>query len=683
MGRGWAGGALVGMALALASPVVSASDSLEEVVIVASHVAADPDYDTSSEGVVFSADLDDRPLLRPGELLEAVPGLIVTQHSGDGKANQYFLRGFNLDHGTDFATSVDGLPMNMPTHAHGQGYTDLNGLIPELVERIDYRKGPYFAEQGDFSAAGAAGIHYVSRLDTDLASVTGGDDGYRRGVAALSGEWAGGDLLFGAAALHNDGPWVLPEGFRSTTGILKFSHGEAADGFSLEAMGYDGRWRSTDQIPERAVEEGQISRFGAIDPSDGGASHRYSVSADRWLPVGGGELRATVYAIDYFLDLFSDFTYFEDRVHGDQFEQFDQRRIYGGSVEWARSLSFAAREVDVRAGVQGRDDRIAPVGLYDTTDRIRWRTVSETQVNEATYAGHLAASTKLTPWWRLELGLRADSFGFEVDAHRALNSGDVHSSIVSPKASMVLGPWASTELFLNAGRGFHSNDARGTTITVDPTDGTTPVARVTPLVRAFGAEAGLRTSTIPALTLAATAWTLALDSELTLDNDASAIIPSGATRRYGMEFSATYRSPVSGVSLDADLAWTHARYTDFQPEGQYLPNSLEQVASIGLKLDRGGDWFGGARMRYVGAAPVTQDDSVRSRASLQLSMELGYRLSAACTTTLSVFNLLNQSADDIEYYYASQLRGEPAPVNDIHFHPTEPRSIRAGIRYRF
>jgi hypothetical protein len=683
MGLGWAVGALAWLALGLPARVASGSEPLEEIVVVASRVGSGPAHDTSSEGVVFSADLGDRPLLRPGELLESVPGLIVTQHSGDGKANQYFLRGFNLDHGTDFATSVDGLPMNMPTHAHGQGYTDLNSLIPELVERIDYRKGPYFAEQGDFSAAGAAGIHYVRRLETDIASVSVGDEGYRRGVAALSGEVVGGDVLFGVAAGHDDGPWVLPEDFRSFSGVLKFSRGDATDGFSLEAMGYDGLWHSTDQIPERAVEEGLISRFGAIDPSGGGTSHRYSVSADRWVPVAGGELRATIYVIGYFLDLFSDFTYFDDPVHGDQFEQFDQRRIYGGSVEWDRSLTWAACDVDLRVGVQVRDDRIAPVGLYDTTDRIRWRTVSETRVNEVTNAGYLTASTKLAPWWRLELGLRADAFRFDVAAERARNSGDALSSIVSPKASMVLGPWAGTEFFLNAGRGFHSNDARGTTITADPTDHTTPVARVTPLVRAFGAEVGLRTTAIPTLALAATAWTLSLDSELTLDNDASAIAPSGATRRYGLEFSAAYRPQLGGVTLDADLAWTHARYTDFQPEGQYLPNSLEQVASIGLTLDRGGAWFGGARLRYVGAAPVTRDDSIRSRSSLQLSTELGFRLSPACAATLSVFNLLNQRTDDIEYYYASQLRGEPAPVNDVHFHPAEPRSVRAGIRYRF
>jgi len=664
----------------LAAPASGADGTLEEVVIVASRERAAAALAASSEGTVVLADLQSRPLLRPGEVLEVIPGLIVTQHSGDGKANQYFLRGFNLDHGTDFATSIDGVPLNMPTHAHGQGYTDLNSLIPELIERIDYRKGPYFAEQGDFSAAGAASIHYVRRLATDVASVSIGEYGYRRGVVASSGEVAGGDVLLGVQAGHEDGPWVTPEGFRTVGGMLKFSRGDVIDGIALEATGYDGRWRSTDQIPQRAVAAGLISRFGAIDPSDGGTSHRYGVSADRWAPAGGGELHGAVYAIDYRLDLFSDFTYFEDPVRGDQFEQLDRRRIYGGSLGWDRPLRLLGASVDLSLGAQVRNDRLAPVGLYDTTDRTRWRTVSETRVSETSYSGYASAAVNPTRWWRAVFGVRADSFDFNVHADRAANSGAAHSALVSPKVSFILGPWADTEYFLNVGRGFHSNDARGTTITVDPIEPGTPVARVTPLVRALGAEVGLQTSAIPKLTLAATAWTLALDSELTLDNDGSAIQPSGATRRYGIEVAASYR-PASGVRLDADLAWTHARYTDRGRDGPYLPNSLEGVGSIGCTLDRGLGWFGGARVRYVGAASVTQDDAIRTRPSLQLATEVGYRRSPAFAVTLSVFNLLNQRADDIEYYYASQLRSEPAPVSGIHLHPSEPRSVRVGIRY--
>ncbi len=677
----------MGVGALLWAPALSADEragpSVEQVVVIASRVAggAAGDFESASAGQAFDDELQDRQLLRPGELLEVVPGLVVTQHSGDGKANQYFLRGFNLDHGTDFATSIDGLPVNMPTHAHGQGYTDLNILIPELVESLEYRKGPYYADQGDFSAAGAADLRYRRRLDHGFAHVWAGDDGYRRGVAAFSTGLAAGELLLGLQAGYEDGPWVLPEGYRKVGGLLKYSHGDDWTGYSIEGMGYDGRWRATDQIPLRAVANGSLSRFASVDPTDGGLSHRYSLSVDGWTGLGGGLLRANIYAIDYFLDLFSNFTYFEDTVHGDQFEQYDRRHVYGGSLKWQQPLALLGASGTLNAGLQVRDDQIAPVGLYDTTDRVRWKTVSESRVAETSCAAYVSWSAQPVPWLRTEVGARIDSFRFDVDASRAINSGVAQSTIASPKATLVVGPWIETEAFLNAGRGFHSNDGRGTTITVDPND-VSPVAKVSPLVRAAGGEVGVRTTAIPGLQLAASLWTLTLDSELTLDNDASRIVPSGATRRHGVELQARVR-PADGVFIDADLAWTHARFSEFQPAGQYLPNALEQVASAGLKFDRGIGWFGGARVRYFGAAPITQDDAVRSRPSLQVSADVGYRFSNALSATLDAYNLLNRADYDVEYYYASRLRGEASLVNGIHIHPTEPCSVRASLNYRF
>src|SRR5260370_14699844 len=294
--------------------------------------------DSASEGSVLAEQLGNRALLRPGEVLEVVPGLIVTQHSGEGKANQYCLRGFNLDHGTDFAPRVDGVPANMPTHARGQGYSDLNFLIPELVERIDYKKGVYYAEEGDFSAAGAAEIHSRRSLDAPFAILSAGQDGYRRALLAASAPLAGGDLLQAGHYGRTEGPWALPEGYDKAGGLLKYTRGDTDGGGSFEAMGYNGHWRATDQIPLRAVTEGLTSAFGTIDPTDGGRSHRWSVSGDAWRRLGPGELRAEAYALDYQLDLFSDFTYFSDPLHGDQFEQYDDRHVYGGTLSYSRPL---------------------------------------------------------------------------------------------------------------------------------------------------------------------------------------------------------------------------------------------------------------------------------------------------------------------------------------------------------
>jgi TonB dependent receptor/TonB-dependent Receptor Plug Domain len=657
--------------------------TLEEVVVTATHESAEGRQpDAASEGTARPEELENRPLLRPAEVLEAVPGLVVTQHSGDGKANQYFLRGFNLDHGTDFATWVDGVPVNLPTHAHGQGYSDLNFLIPELIEHIDYCKGVYYAEEGDFSAAGAARIRYRSSLDAPFVTLTAGEEGYRRIVAATSAPLAGGDLLLGGEYGLTDGPWVLPEGYQRASGLAKFSRGDEQRGYALTAMGYDGHWLATDQIPQRAVSVGLISRFGNIDPTDGGRSKRASVSGQAWGRLGAGAWRAEAYLLDYQLDLFSNFTYFTDPVHGDQFEQYDNRQVYGATVSYSLPLTLFAQQGMLRTGVQVRDDRLDPVALHDTTGRTRWKTVSVTQARVRSDAVYAAWQLHPAPWWRLTLGARLDSDHFDVNANLPANSGTASASLLSPKLTLAFGPWHASEYFLDFGRGFHSNDARGMTISVDPNDGVTPVSKVTPLARATGAEAGLRSTLAPTLELAVALWTLQLDSELVLDNDASATVPEGATRRYGLELSAGWH-PQPWVRVDLDLSWTHARFSDFTPAGQYLPNAPQQVAAIAVEIKRGSGWFGGAHLRYFGATPLTQDDAVRSRPSLQVNAEAGYRFSPALRGTVSVFNLLDRRDDDIEYYYASRLRFEPAPLDDLHFHPVEPRSVRVSLSYQF
>src|SRR5690349_23033499 len=257
------------------APTQVASVHLEPVEITGRHYDnAVGTSDAASQGGIRAELMKSRPLLRPGEVLEFVPGVIVTQHSGDGKANQFFLRGFNLDHGTDFLTTVAGMPVNLPTHAHGQGYSDLNFMIPELVTRIDYRKGPYFAEDGDFSSAGAAHFHYFDRMKENLASATAGDFGYRRVLLAGSPKPENGNLLYALELVNNDGPWVNPNDFRKVNAVLRYGSGTLDDGYSLTAMYYRGKWNSTDQIPQRAVDRGLISRFGAIDPTDGGESQR-------------------------------------------------------------------------------------------------------------------------------------------------------------------------------------------------------------------------------------------------------------------------------------------------------------------------------------------------------------------------------------------------------------------------
>jgi len=438
----------------------------------------------------------------------------------------------------------------------------------------------------------------------------------------------------------------------------------------------------TDQIPWLAVSAGLISRFGNIDPTDAGRSRRLSVSGGISERAAAGTWRAQAYLLGYRLDLFSNFTYFTDVVHGDQFEQYDNRQVYGATASYSLPLRLFAEEGTLRTGIQIRDDHIDPVALYDTTARTRWKVVSVTEARVRSAAVYAAWELHPAPGWRLTLGARVDRDRFEVHANLPVNSGSTSAALVSPKLTMAFGPWHGTEYFLAFGQGFHSNDARGTTISVDANDGVTPVSKVTPLVRATGTEVGVRSTPAPELELAAALWSLRLDSELVLDNDASAIVPQGATRRYGLELSARWQ-PQPWLRIDVDLAWTHARFSEFDPAGRYLPNAPQEVATVGVEINRPRGWFGGAHLRYFGATPLTQDAAVRSRPSLQLNGEVGYRFGPALSGTLSVFNLLDRRDDDIEYYYASRLRGEAAPVSDLHLHPMEPRSVRASLSYRF
>jgi hypothetical protein len=655
---------------------------LEEIVVTAMRMPLVGAVSSASEGLVLPDQLENRPILRPAELLEAVPGLVVTQHSGDGKANQYFLRGFNLDHGTDFATAVDGIPVNLPTHAHGQGYTDLNFLIPELVDSIAYRKGTYYADEGNFAAAGAAHIEYKRRLEGPFVTVAAGENGYYRGVLGASPRVGPGDLLLAAEVFRNDGPWDVPQDYRKLGLLAKYSASGDRNAWNAEAMGYDGEWSSTDQVPLRAVQSGDIDRFGSVDPTTGGTTHRYSLSGGGWRQVGNGRVQAQAYAVDYSLQLVSNFTYALDRDRGDQFEQYEDRRYYGGQLEYRTPSSHFDRPATMSVGLQIRHDDINPVALYRTEARQRHVTVREDDVRQSSYSVYASDEVQWTDWFRAELGLRYDDFHFDVASSLPENSGSARDSILSPKLALVFGPWAATEYFANIGRGFHSNDARGTTITVDPADGVSPAVAVDALVAALGYEVGLRTALIPGVQVAAALWRLELDSELVFSGDGGTTEPSRASEREGIEIGVFY-APLDWLILDADLAWTRARYTAPDPAGDRIPNAVERVASLGLSVNRDQGWFGGARVRHFGPAPLIEDGSARSNSTTIVSLEAGYHLAPRFSLVASVFNLLDAEHNDITYYYESQLPDEAQPVMDYHFHPVEPRTLRLAATLQF
>lgn len=639
--------------------------------------------DAASVGTVTKKQLEARTVYRPGELLESVPGLIVSQHSGEGKANQFYLRGFNLDHGTDLRTTVDGMIVNQRSHAHGQGWTDVNFLVPELVNRLEYRKGPYYASEGDFSSAGSVAVSYSDRLAQGIASIGFGQNGYRRALLADSPELANGRLLYAIEGMGNDGPFVNPDQFRKFNGVLRYSCGDDSNGFNVTGMAYKARWNATDQIPQRAIESGLLrNRFDAIDTTDGGAAHRYSVSGAWRKTDDGSSTRVNAYLIDNKLDLFSNFTYFLDNpVDGDQFAQRDRRRTAGLNASHTRRFAGMGLESENTFGAQLQTDNVFN-GLLRTKARRTIGVTRQDHIVESSGGVYAENATKWKPWLRSVAGLRVDGYRFKVNGDNQLNAGTTTDGAMNPKLSLVFGPWAKTEFYVNAGSGFHSNDARGTTIRVDPKTGEA-VDRVTPLVRSKGAELGLRGNWQHGLQTSISVYQLDFASELLFVGDAGTTEASRPSRRIGFEL-ANYYKVANWLTVDADIAFARARFRDGAPAGNRIPGAVEGVASLAVAVDNVGPWFGAAQLRYFGPRPLIEDNGTRSKSTTSVNARVGFRFSPKLRVELDGFNLTNRKASAIDYFYTSRLPGEAADgVERIHFHPIESRSFRASLVLNF
>ncbi|WP_420869869.1 TonB-dependent receptor domain-containing protein [Bradyrhizobium septentrionale] len=667
-----------------AAPQPSQSTSTTNGITGGSATVSSSLQPTAASARQISGDeVNARPVSRVGEVLEVVPGLIVTQHSGEGKANQYFLRGFNLDHGTDLAINVAGMPVNMPTHGHGQGYADINFLIPELIQSMDVRKGPYYADKGDFASAGAVDINYLDRLPKNIVELTAGSFFYQRAMAAGSTKVGDGTLLAAFEANKYNGPWAVPDDIRKLNGVLRYSQGTATDGFSLTAMAYSNGWNSTDQVAQRAIDQGLIDRYGSLNPTDGGTSSRFSLSGNWAQSSEYGQTKLNAYVIRSSLQLYNDFTYFlDDPVNGDQFSQTDKRTVYGFDASHAVDVRVAGIDTQTRVGVQTRYDDIN-VGLFKTVQREILSTVRNDQVQEGSVGLWADTTARWTDWLRTTVGIREDYFAGHVLSDTPQNSGNAQAAMTSPKAGIVLGPWAKTEFYGNAGFGLHSNDIRGATITVDPNDKVTPLDRVPLLVRSKGAELGIRTRAIDGLTSSLAVFVLDFDSELLFVGDAGTTEPSRPSRRVGVEWTNQYKlSP--WMSLDFDLAYTRARFTDVDPVGNYIPGAPAWVASGGVTFGRETGWFGSLRARYFGPRPLIEDDSVRSLSSFIVNARAGYKFDNGMRLQLDVLNLFNAQTNQIEYYYLSRLPGEPIEgVADRHVHPAEPLAVRLTLAATF
>ena len=666
--------------------------SLPEVEVSASRYSLIGIADSASEGVAGQFQIRNRVVARTGELLEVVPGLIVSQHSGDGKANQYFLRGFNLDHGIDFKISLDGMPINQRSHAHGQGWADLNPLIPELISSIHYRKGPYYAADGDFANAGSANIYYANKIESGLASFGLGQNGFYRTLLADAPKFKDGNLLYALELSHYDGPWDNPDNYNKLNGLLRYAQGGQSNGFNLTAMAYSGRWNSTDQIPWNEYKQGLISRWGTMDKSSGAWAHRYSLSGEWRSADADSSTLVQAYVINNELDLYSNFEYGANS----QFNQRDSRVTSGINASRTLMLNGVGKEAANTFGVQIQHDQIQN-GLFST--RLRSRIAcqigdpSDPTVTEQCRKDRIAQSSigvyaenhvHWNDWFRTVAGLRGDYFRFgntslETSLTGVNNTATVNDLIASPKLNLVFGPWKKTEYYFSVGNGYHSNDARGVTIGSG--------IRANGLVRTFGQEVGMRSEIIDGLQTTLALFQLDNASEIVYIGDAGRTEDSGRrSRRTGFEFN-NYFKANQWLTIDADYAVARARFRDASAEGDYIPGAVEGVASVAAIVDDGGTYSGSLQLRHFGPRPLTGDNSMRSNGTTTLNGKLGYRVSNDTRIELIGFNLLNSKQSAIDYAVDSYTPpGSTTPLpNGIYrvFHPIEPINFRVMLITRY
>ncbi len=692
---------------------------------------------SATQGTVGQTELEDRPILRSGEVLETVPGVIITQHAGGGKANQYFLRGFNLDHGTDFAVFLDDMPLNLPSHAHGEGYADMNIVIPELVQRVNYEKGPYYADVGDYGSAGSAHLEFYKALPENFFQVEGGMYGYERAVFGVSEKVGSGNLLFGGEFYHDDGPWTHSDNYSKLNGLLTYSQGDEASGFSITAHAYHGNWYSSDQIPITAVP--LVGFFGALNPTDGGNSQRHSVQAEWHRQNDHSRTQIMAYGFYYYLNLFSDFTYYlDDPAKGDQFEQQDSRFVLGIDVRHTLFNNWFGRKVENTFGLQVRNDWVHN-GLYRTENRVRTDKndinacndepinacstdpnlmavlPADTDVNrftETMFGFYVENKIQWAEKFRTVLAFRGDEVrdavtsltpsytatelpGAPVVNFAAANSGTVTQFMPEPKASLIFGPWRKTEFYVQGGFGFHSNDARGATQREEPISPDNPfptaTSRIPALIQTKGSEVGVRTTAAPHLQSTFSLWYLHSASELLQDGDTGGTVPSlSPSNRYGIEW-ANYYTPLEHWAFDFDFADSRAFFTEIDaddaapgsPGGKRVPEAVGLVASAGATMHDYKRFSASLRVRAFGPRDLTSDGIYRSNPTVLLNAEVRYRLTKKWSFVVEALNLLNRKDHDIDYAYTSRITPTAdAAFTDV-FHPVEPLQVRFGIRRSF
>jgi hypothetical protein len=622
-----------------------------------------------------------QPQGRPAQVLRLIPGFVAVEHSGGaGKADQYFLRGFDADHGTDIAFFTDGMPINFRSHAHGQGYTDLNFIIPETLEGLDAYKGAYLPEVGDFNTAGAVNFKTREVVKEGIVQAAGGQFDTQRYVLMFSPTKDKIRTLFAGEGYYTNGPFVNDNRYFRANVLGKVTTNlSSRDELSVTGTFHKAQWNASGQIPLRAVTDGTLDRFGSIDPSEGGRTVRSTGRLNyHYDTTSNGQFFANAYAQYYKFDLYTNFSFFlNDPVTGDGFQQSDRRVMYGGDLGYKQRTELLGVPVIGTIGFQTRVDDIH-ASLGTQTTRVPTGLVIDSNILEASYAPFVKAEVQPASWMRVSGGLRAETFTFDVTNRCATcaeqPAGRKTSSIVLPKANLIMGPWLRTELFVNYGQGYHSNDARSAV-----------VPDSSPLARAKTYEAGLKSKPwgTDGLELIATLWAVDLESELVYVGDEGTTESRGPTRRRGVEVAA--RGQVLGpLYFNGSITYTKAEFKN----GDAIPLAPEWTAYGALLLQ----WPEGLRSQlqatYLGVRPLIEDRSVKAPSWVDVDLSERYMLPiklphGKLEAFLFIQNLLGTKWEQATFFYESRLRNEAAGVNDIHFVPGNPRFFMGGLAWYF
>ena len=675
-------------------------------------------YSAASSRAVRQIDLLIRPRRSAQDLLQLAPGVFIAQHGGGGKAEQIFIRGFDCDHGTDVALFADGIPVNMVTHGHGQGYADMHFMIPEIVDELNVYKGPYFARYGNFSTGGALTFTTKDHVEQNLVRLEGGEFNTRKLTTVL--QIPTGNIsrnaYFAGEFYGTDGPFESPQDFQRFNLLGKFHmHLSEESKLSLTLDAFSCGWNQSGQIPERAVKDGTITRFGAIDDLEGGTTSRQNLNLKYTMGEGSeDEFIIQGYGSHYNFKLFSNFTFFlNDSLFGDMIEQIDTRTIVGMNTfyRFQRFLGHILSSSTVGGGFRNDDIELA---LLKSPERVRFYPITDSDVFERNFFMWIEQEFVFNPRWRLQLGLRGDYFTFNVNnklenvdnpENEVPNvSGYYQQSMLNPKANLVFSPIPSTDLFVNFGSGFHSNDARDVVTAQRMKEiehslqrrGFTPgqidsvfeanyfdldKKDIKTLPRALGAEIGLRSHLSESFILGMAGWYLHLEEELVFVGDEGTTEISGETQRIGVDLEARYQLN-NWLWLDADVNLSRGEYVN-EPEGaNEIPLAPRVTSTGGLTAFHPSGWDGTIRYRHVGDRPANEFNTVTAYGFTILNVSLGYRF-GSFRVFANLENILDEEWNEAQFDTESRLFNEAASVSELHFTPGNPRNFRLGIGYRF